>query len=97
MYVLGGTLGWFLGLCLMVFIGGTATISLLPILINVPGITYLIGALNLQSSGGWAFPTILISAGGLIGSGLFLLLTGMFLLGIVDILFGIWIAYRWIK
>lgn len=96
-YVLGGALGWFLGLYLLIIIGGTATISLLPILINVPGITYLIGVLSLQSSTEWAFPTMLLSAGALIGSGVFLLLAGIPLFGILDIIFGIWIAYRWIQ
>lgn len=90
-------MGWFVGLYLLIIIGGTATISLLPILINVPSIAYLIGVLSLQSSAAWALPTMLLSAGALIGSGVFLLLAGMPLFGILDVLFGIWIAYRWIQ
>lgn len=96
-YVLGGAAGWFLGLYLLIIIGGTATLSLFPILINVPGIAYLVGVLKLQSGAEWALPTMLLSAGALIGSGVFLLLAGIPVFGILDILFGIWIAYRWIQ
>jgi hypothetical protein len=77
-------------------IGGTTTISFFPILINAPGLAYIIGVINLQSSAQWAFPTVLLSTGALVGVGLFLLLAGMPLFGIIDIALGIWFAYRWI-